>query len=128
MLQRGHCRWRTWRGCVGCLGSRIISGIAGRLAESGTELIASNGTKIEGFVGHAVNRAIERGVSPASILNALKNPLKIGKVVVDNMGRASQRLIGRSAEVVINPQTGRIISVNPTSSVKAAKLSKQLGQ
>lgn len=44
------------------------------------------------------------------------------------MGRASQRLIGRSAEVVINPQTGRIISVNPTSSAKAAKLIKQLGQ
>jgi len=98
------------------------------VTKEGVKIIAANGTKIEGFVAHAVNRAIQRGVSPASILDALKNPLKIGEVVIDNMGRASQRLIGRSAEVVINPETGRIITVNPTSSAKAMKLLKQLGQ
>jgi YD repeat-containing protein len=38
------------------------------------------------------------------------------------LGRQSQRFIGREAEVVLNPQTGQIISVNPTSSAKAARL------
>jgi hypothetical protein len=96
--------------------------------EKGIEIIAANGTKINGFIGHAVERAIERGVSPSSMLDALKNPLKIGEVVFDNLGRPSQRLIGRSSEVVINPLTGRIISVNPTSSKKAARLLTQKGR
>lgn len=79
-----------------------------------------------------VNRAIgdgfkRAGVQPDSILDALKNPLKINNVVTDNLGRNSQRFIGKSAEVVINPDTGKIISVNPTSSSKAAKLTQRIG-
>ena len=58
----------------------------------------------------------------------LKNPLKINNVVTDQLGRQSQRFIGQFGEVVVNPRTGRIISVNPTSSSKAAKLLKQLGR
>ena len=36
--------------------------------------------------------------------------------------------IGQFGEVVINPQTGKIISVNPTFTTKAIKLLKQLVQ
>jgi len=97
-------------------------------AATQVDIVAANGIKVKGFAGHAVIRAIQRGVKPKAILDALKNPLKIGEIVIDDLGRASQRLIGRSAEVVINPETGRIISVNPTSSSKATKLLKQLGQ
>src|SRR5207244_3064410 len=69
--------------------------------------IVSEGVKevagIKSFTEHAVNRAIERGVSPKAILDTLKNPLKIHEVKIDNLGRASQRLIGKEAEVVVNP-------------------------
>lgn len=51
----------------------------------------------------------------------------INNVATDSMGRQSQRFIGRTAEVVVNPETGRIISINPTSSSKAAKLLRELG-
>jgi hypothetical protein len=99
-------------------------------AKGGIE--AANGLKITGFTSHGVDRAIgsigRSGVKPDAILDALKNPLKINNVVTDQLGRQSQRFIGQFGEVVVNPQTGRIISVNPTSTSKAAKLLKQLGQ
>lgn len=95
------------------------------------EIITKNGIKIEGFTRHGVDRAIgdgfkRAGVSPQGNLDALKNPLKINDVVTDSMGRQSQRFIGRTGEVVVNPETGKIISVNPTSSSKAAKLLREL--
>ena len=124
-------------GATGWLGKQWVT-MFGRevtevvAAKGGAEIIASNGIKITGFTGHGVNRAIgsvgRQGVSPSSILDALKNPLKINNIVTDQLGRQSQRFIGQFGEVVVNPQTGRIISVNPTSSSKAAKLLQQLGQ
>ncbi|MPT35426.1 MAG: hypothetical protein E2604_10140 [Flavobacterium sp.] len=105
-------------------------GETGQVAKGGIE--AANGFKISGFTEHGLNRTIgdfsRAGVKPNAILDALKNPLKINNVVTDQLGRQSQRFIGQFGEVVVNPQTGRIISVNPTSSSKAAKLLKQLGQ
>jgi len=102
---------------------RIIPG-----KKTGTEIVTSNGIKIKGFTIHAVDRAIQRGVKPNAILDAVKNPLKKGEIIFDKLKRPSQRFIGRTAEVVINPKTGKIISVNPTSSKKAAKLLKKLGE
>ena len=103
-----------------------IAGIVpiGRFAGKGVKLILKtvNGIEITGYTGHAVHRAIQRGVKPASMLDAIKSPLKVGKIVYDNLGRPSQRFIGASAEVVVNPTTGTIISVNPTSSKKTKKL------
>lgn len=69
-----------------------------------------------------------RNVYATAILDALKNPLKTGGIIVDQLGRQSQRFVGRYCEVVINPKTGQIISVNPTSSAKAARLLKQLNE
>lgn len=85
----------------------------------------ANGINVTGFTKHGVHRAIERGVKPNTMLDALKNPLKIGDIVVDKFKRSSQRFVGRYSEVVINPKTGQIISTNPTSSAKAAKLLKK---
>ena len=85
-----------------------------------------NGISIAGFTKHGIHRAIERGVKSNAVLDALKNPLKINNVVVDQSGRQSQRFIGKYCEVVVNPETGKIISINPTSSAKAAKLLKQI--
>ncbi|MEG0926854.1 hypothetical protein [Chryseobacterium sp.] len=90
--------------------------------------LADATVKVTGFTKHGLNRVIQRGVKSSSILDALKNPLKIGKVTTDAAGRQSQQFIGKLSEVVVNHQTGKIISVNPTSSSKAAKLLKQLGR
>jgi len=65
-------------------------------------------------------------VSPKGILDALKKPLKIGDVNTDKLGRQSQRFTGETGEVVVNPQTSKVISVNPTSTKKAARLKRQL--
>ncbi|CDR35011.1 hypothetical protein CSEC_2205 [Criblamydia sequanensis CRIB-18] len=83
---------------------------------------ASQSLKIEGFTQHGVNRAIQREINPQNILDTLKNPIKINDIKIDAYGRASQRFIGAKAEVVINPETRRIISVNATSSRKVDKL------
>lgn len=90
----------------------------------------ANGISVAGFTKHGVHRAIERGVNSDAVLDALKNTLKIGSIVVDQSGRQSQRqrFIGRYCEVVVNPGTGKIVSINPTSSAKAAKLLKQVGK
>jgi hypothetical protein len=75
-----------------------------------------------GTTAHGVNQKITRGVTSAAELDALKHPLRVGPIKTDSLGRPSQRFIGEKAEVVINPQTGKIVSVNPTSSKKAAQL------
>lgn len=93
-----------------------------------TILKTSNGIKITGFTKHGLNRAIERGVKPDAILDAIKDPLKTGEVITDQIGRQSQRFIGRYSEVLVSPQSGKIISVNPTSANKAANLLKEIGQ
>jgi RHS repeat-associated protein len=111
-------------------GDDMIDDIAKGAGSSGG-IVTKNGIKIEGFTSHGVDRAIgdgfkRAGVKPDSILDALKNPLKTNDIVTDSLGRRSQRFIGKTAEVVINPDTGKIISVNPTSSSKAAKFLKEL--
>ena len=81
---------------------------------------------IVGFTRHGMNRAIERGVKPRAILDALKRPLKIGPRKVVN-GLPSVRYFGRYAEVVVNPDTFRIVSVNPMDSEKLVRILRQLG-
>ncbi len=120
-------QWRTPELLAGgvSIGISALSSLSAlRAAKGGAK--TTNGLKITGFTSHGMDRAIgsfgRTGVKPDAILDALKNPLKINNVVIDQLGRQSQRFIGQFGEVVINPQTGKIISVNPTSSSKAAKL------
>lgn len=71
---------------------------------------------------HAVKRAELRGISKEAIDDALQNPLSTGTVKYDDKGRRSIRVVGKNAEVAYNPDTGLIVSVNPTHSKKAKKL------
>jgi hypothetical protein len=119
--------WAVYGTKLAKAGGEVATAAAARqtakeAAKGGTK--TANGIEIKGFTKHGLDRAIERGVKPDAILDAVKNPLKTGSVVTDQLGRQSQRFIGRYAEVVVNPQTGRIISVNPTSSNKASNLLK----
>lgn len=99
---------------------------AGEVVEKAVIKTAA-GTEIKGITKHGVERAIERGVKPAAIHDAIKNPLKVGEVITDKAGRQSQRYVGKTAETVVNPQTGKIISVNPTSTKKAEALIRKNG-
>jgi hypothetical protein len=90
-------------------------------AEAG--IVAEDGTKISGITGHGIDRVIgdgakRAGVKPQALLDAITNPTKITEGV-DDLGRPFKVYTGRDARVVVNPNTGRIASVNPRSGAGA---------
>jgi hypothetical protein len=92
-------------------------------AAKGTEIVAQNGTKITGFTKHGIDRVVgdgakRAGVKHEALLDALKNPKKIVSGV-DSQGRPFQTFVGENARVVVNPQTGQVVSVNPLSGAGA---------
>jgi hypothetical protein len=65
------------------------------------------------YVDRAVGDGGKRaGASPAAIHGALTAPKKITSQI-DAKGRAATVYKGNDARVVVNPDTGKIISVNP---------------
>jgi hypothetical protein len=89
-------------------------------AVSSTKCSLSQGP---GSTSHGVDRAIgdaaaRAGTKPEAILDALQNPRKIVSGV-DPQGRPFQRFYGQDARVVVNPQTGKVVSVNPLSGAGA---------
>ncbi|WP_425521708.1 RHS repeat-associated core domain-containing protein [Xanthomonas vasicola] len=101
-------------------------GKGGTVLKAG-EKIAEGAAKIsiKGMTGHAVDQAINRGVKPAQIVDAIKDPLKVAEAKVDALGRQSQKIVGEKATVVVNPETGKIVTVYPTSSRTAERLLEQ---
>lgn len=67
---------------------------------------------------HVYGRAKERGVNAEGIIDALTNPLKTNSIRADK----SQQFIGATATVAINVDSGKVVSVWPTSTKKANKL------
>lgn len=65
-----------------------------------------------------VTRHTRPGVRPQAILDALKNPINVVKGV-DLRGRAYEIFTGKNARVVVNPETGKIVSTNPLSAAGA---------
>jgi hypothetical protein len=78
------------------------------------------------LTNHALQRAVERGITREAIFEAIESPLKVGPIRVDSIGRPSQRFIGKKAEVAINPETRKVVSVNKTKTKKAEKLITEL--
>ncbi len=90
-----------------------------------TALVARDGTEIVGFTRHGINRAIgdggkRAGVRPAALLDAIKNPTRVTSGV-DSLGRPFKIYRGTDARVVINPEAGRIVSVNPRTGAGASR-------
>ncbi|MBW7876446.1 MAG: RHS repeat-associated core domain-containing protein, partial [Candidatus Cloacimonetes bacterium] len=83
------------------------------------KIVAQDGTTITGFTKHGINRVIgdntkRAGTNPTAILDALKNPLKI-KQGLDPQQRPFKIYTGKSGRVIINPETGKVVSTNPLS-------------
>ncbi|MEG0998869.1 MAG: phage minor capsid protein [Clostridiales bacterium] len=81
----------------------------------------SDGIMVKSISSHLLNREKERGVLENHIIDALTNPLKQGKI----RGNRSKQYMGESATVVLNVDTGNIITTWPTSSKKANKLKEK---
>ena len=77
-------------------------------------LLAKNDIKITGISEHLIDRAIQRKVLGKDAKDALINPLKVGKIKKKDNGK-SQEIIGENARVIINPDTGNVITVWKTS-------------
>lgn len=82
----------------------------------------SSGVTVTALSEHFAQRATERSISVANVLQALQNPLEIGRIKTDNYGRQSQKLIGEKATVAINTETGNIVTVHATRAKTAKKL------
>lgn len=72
--------------------------------------------KVPGITAHARERLAERGVSDLQVASALAHPLSEGPVKTGDDGRRAKKVIGRAATVVVNPDTGAIITAYRTSS------------
>lgn len=70
---------------------------------------------------HGAERMRERGVSDHDAAYAIAHPLKTFDVDTDELMRRSQKLIGRSATVVINPDTGDVITAYRTKARSVRK-------
>ncbi len=103
---------------AGVAGEEVVADAAGSEG-----IVAQDGTKVTGFTEHGVNRAVgdtagRAGTKPEAIVDALKNPKKVVSGV-DTKGRPFKIFTGKDARVVVNPQTGRVVSVNPLSGAGA---------
>lgn len=85
----------------------------------------SDGITVTGVSEHAIDWAIQRKVSAENAKDGLINPLKKSNIRLDELGRPSKKYIGEKATVSLNPDTGIVIQVNPTSSDYARRLKKR---
>lgn len=86
---------------------------------------ASNGVSVASISVHTFERAKERGITAAAIVDAFENPLHIGKVTVDSFGRKSQRFIGSIATANVNPDSGKVTTVWKTGKSTKKKYIKK---
>lgn len=84
-----------------------------------------NGISINSISAHTLERAAQRNVSSSDIVKSLKEPLHIGEVIIDEYGRRSQRFIGETVTVNVNPDTGNITTVWKTGKATRKKYGKK---
>lgn len=70
---------------------------------------------------HAQERQAKRQVGDEAISDARMYPLHVAVVKTDSQGRRSQKYIGAEATVVINPDTGAVITVWSTGNATRKK-------
>ena len=59
---------------------------------------------------HADERIEQRNLPEIGVDDALSNPLYKGDVIVDEAGRKSVKYIGKDITVILNPDTGEVVT------------------
>lgn len=77
-------------------------------------IVTAQNLEITGISAHFIDRAIEREVAYDEVIAALVHPLYIRPIKGKENGR-SQEYIGEDARVVVNPDTGNMITAWKTS-------------
>ena len=93
-----------------------------KLAKS-CNIKASDGLQVKGYSSHILDQMKDRNVSESSVEGALTASLKVKPDKLDEYGRPSRQCIGMRATVAVNPDSGVMCSVWPTSN----KLRKKYG-
>ena len=73
-----------------------------------------NGIKITEIGEHIISRTYARDVSLENVQNTLKNPIKYGKIRENK----TQQIKGENCTVVINTETGKLVTVYPKKTKK----------
>lgn len=81
-----------------------------------------NNVEITEIGEHIISRTYARGLKFEHVEDALKNPLKYGKIKEDKQGRRSFSVIGEKVTVYVNPDSGKVTTAHATSSRLAKKL------
>lgn len=76
--------------------------------------IKVNGIEIKEVGEHTISRTYAREVKLEDVQDTLKNPIKYGKIRKDK----SQQIKGKNCTVVINTETGKLITVYPKKTKK----------
>lgn len=84
--------------------------------------LKTENTEISSISPHFIEQAQKRKVNINSHIDTLNNPLKYDKIRTDK----SQIIIGEKSTIVINVETGKLITTYPTSSKKAKRLKGEL--
>ena len=74
---------------------------------------------------HGTERMRERGITERAAASAITSPLKRFEAVADDNGRRAQKLVGKDATVIINPDTGEIITAYKTKARIARKYERE---
>ncbi|SES18334.1 Phage minor capsid protein 2 [Streptococcus gallolyticus] len=75
---------------------------------------AVDNVEITGISKHIAERAVERGGTIQTLTDALINPLEVTDTRYDKDGLPSKQYRGAVSTVVVNPDTGNVVSTNPT--------------
>ena len=89
--------------------------------------LRANGVTIKEISNHTLERMSSRNVIGDWILDAITDPLEVKDVKTDDQDRKSITMVGRKATVIVNPDTGSIVTTYPTHTKTVNKLLRKKG-
>ena len=96
----------------------INNALVGKITSNGITITEKSNHFIARTIGSAEQR--RNGVSIAEALDTITHPERVDPIRINENGK-SQRFIGKTAAVTINPDTGTLIQSNPIHKGKKAK-------
>lgn len=93
---------------------KTINNLTQKFNNSNILGIAINNTKVKAIGEHFISQAYARNVSVENVIETLKKPIKFGIIRTDK----SQQIKGENCTVVINTETGKLITTYPKKNKK----------